>query len=154
MAERAFQELAELLTKALISGDFALYRSILILPMKFTPKDGASYILSDEAALREDFDLYVSIIRLHGVTDIYRQVLGYDPAGEGHVVVRVVTHILVRANLLVAPFVPRILLQEAADGWRIAEIESSEGHLNWTLGRASVSPLGVFETDGGMNDET
>ena len=154
MAERAFQELGELLTKALISGDFALYRSILTLPMKFTPRDGPSYILSDEAALREDFELYVSIIKLHGVTDIYRQVLGYDPVGEGQIVVRVVTHILVRANLLVAPFATRILLQEAADGWRIAEIESSEGHLNWTLGRASVSPAGDFETRGGVNDET
>ena len=153
MAERAFQELGELLTKALISGDFAMYRSILSLPMKFTPKDGPSYILLDEAALREDFDLYVSIIRLHGVTDIYRQFLGFDPIGEGQIVVRVVTHILVRANLLVAPFPTRMLLQEAADGWRIAEIESSEGHLNWTLGRASVSSQGNFETRGGVDGE-
>jgi hypothetical protein len=154
MAERAFQELGELLTKALISGDFELYRSILCLPMKFTPKDGPSYTLTDEAALREDFDLYVSIIRLHGVTDIYRQVQGHEPVGEGQIVVRVVTHILVRANLLVAPFPTKLLLQEAADGWRIAEIESSEGHMNWTMGRASVSPSGDFETGGGVNDET
>ena len=153
MAERAFQELGELLTKALISGDFALYRSILTLPMKFTPKDGQSYILLDEAALSEDFDLYVSIIRVHGVTDIYRQFLGCDPVGEGTIIVRVMTHILVRANLLVDPFPTRMVVQEAADGWRIVEIESSEGHLNWALGRASVSPLGAFETRGGVDGE-
>ena len=146
MSERAFQDLGELLTKALISGDFALYRSILTLPMKFTPKDGRSYVLTDEAALRADFDLYVSIIKLHGVTDIYRQVLGYDPVGKGQMVVRVVTHILVRANLLVEPFATRIVMQEGADGWRITEIESAEGHLNWTLGRAVVSSAGEFET--------
>ena len=155
MPERAFQELGELLTKALISGDFALYRSILTLPMKFTPRDGPSYTLLDEAALREDFDLYVAIIRLHGVTDIYRQVLDYVPDGADRVAVQVVTHILVRANLLVAPFQTRIRLQNGAGGWRIAEIESSEGHLNWTLGRATVSPAGQFETrSGGLNGET
>ncbi len=160
MVERAFQELGELLTKALISGDFALYRTILTLPMRFTPKDGPSCVLIDEAALQADFDLYVSIIRLHGVTDIYRQVLGYDRAGKGQMVVRVVTHILVRANLLVAAFPTRIVMQEGADGWRITEIESSEGHLNWALGRADVSPDGQFETqDGeagwrGLNGET
>jgi hypothetical protein len=146
MSERAFQELGELLTKALISGDFDLYRSILTLPMKFTPKDGRSYVLTDEAALREDFDLYVSIIRLHGVTDIYRQVLGYDPVRPGQITVRVITHILVRATLLVEPFPTRIVLLNGPDGWQIAEIESSEGHLNWTLGRAVVSPAGRFET--------
>ena len=146
MSERAFQELGELLTKALISGDFALYRSILTLPMKFTPKDGRSYVLTDEAALRADFELYVSIIKLHGVTDIYRQVLGFDPVDADGVVVRVVVHILVRANLLAEPFASRIMMQRGADGWRITEIESAEGHLNWTLGRAVVSSAGQFET--------
>ena len=149
MPERAFQELGELLTKALISGDFALYRSILTLPMKFTPKDGASYVLTDAAALRDDFDLYVSIIKLHGVTDIYRQVVGIDPVDTDRVAVRMVTHILVRANLLAEPFSSRMLMQNGPDGWRITEIESSEGHLNWTLGRAEISAGGQFETKDG-----
>lgn len=149
MPERAFQELGELLTKALLSGDFALYLSIMTLPMKFTPKDGPSYVLMDEAALRADFDIYRSIIQLHGVTDIYRQVSGYDWAGKGEMVVPVVTHILARANLLVAPFPTRIVMHEGADGWRITEIESLEGYLNWTLGRAEVSQDGRFETKDG-----
>jgi hypothetical protein len=149
MPERAFQELGELLTKALLSGDFALYRSILTLPMTFTPKDGTSYTLTDEAALREDFDLYVSIVRLHGVTDIYRRVLGFDRVDADRVVVRVVTHILVRANLLVEPFETRMSMLRGPDGWRITEIESSEGHLNWTMGRAGVSAGGQFETKDG-----
>ena len=145
MPERAFTGLAELLTKSLISGDFDLYLSILTLPMKFTPRDGASYVLADEAALREDFDLYVAIIRLHGVTDIYRQVLGFDQIDDAHVVARVMVHILARANLLASPFESRITMKRAGDGWRIAEIESSEGHLNWTLGRAVLTPEGQFQ---------
>lgn len=147
MPDRAFLTLGDLLTKALITGDFALYQSILTLPVKFSPRQGRAYVLHDEAALREDFELYVSIIRLHGVTDIYRQFLGHDRLDNG-IHVHWMTHILVRGTRLVEPFVTRMLVTVDAAGWRIAEIESSEGHLNWTLGRAVVSPEGNFETRG------
>ncbi|MBI1171518.1 hypothetical protein GC209_08965 [bacterium] len=146
MPERAFKKLGDILTKALVSGDFDLYRSVLCLPMKFTPRDGQSYVLPDEAALREDFDLYVSIIRLHGVTDIYRQFISFEPAGPGELYITCMTHILVRANLLAEPFASRMLVQHDAAGWRIKEIESSEGHLNWSLGRATVTSDGKFQS--------
>ena len=147
MPEPAFLTLGDLLTKVLITGDFALYQSILTLPVKFLPRQGKVYVLHDEAALREDFELYVSIIRLHGVTDIYRQLLGHDRLDHG-IHVHWMTHILVRGTRLVEPFATRMLVTKDAVGWRIAEIESSEGHLNWTLGRAVVSPDGNFETRG------
>jgi hypothetical protein len=145
MPERAFHELGDLLTKALIVQDFELYRSIFTLPVRFAPKDGKAYVLSDEAALRDDFDLYVSIIRLHGVTDIYRQFLGYDAAEDGQMALRWTTHILVRGRRLADPFGTRMLVLQGEGGWQIAAIESSEGHLNWTLGQAKVSPEGKFE---------
>ena len=120
MPEQAFQVLGESLTRALIGNDFDLYQSILTLPMRFSPRDGKAYVLSDLAALREDFDLYVSIIRLHGVTDIYRQYLGSSATGPGEAVVTTMTHILVRANLLVAPFQSRLRLVQRPDdaAWR------------------------------------
>ena len=144
MPERAFGVLGDTLTKALIAGDFPLYHSIMVLPLKITPRDATAYVLSDEAALRDDFDLYHSIIKLHGVTDIYREVVAFSPAGPGQVMFHCTTHILVRANRLADPFATRMLLRQDADGWRIAEIESSEGHINWTLGRGAVSASGSF----------
>jgi hypothetical protein len=144
--EQAFHSLGDTLTQALLQGDFALYRSVLTLPVRFTPRGGKPYLLQDDAALRADFDLYVAIIRLHGVTDIYRQVVGYDAIGDDAVSVRLVTHILVRATRLVEPFPSRMVMRRDATGWRIAEIESSEGHLNWTMGRATVSSAGRFVT--------
>ena len=145
MTETAFHNLAELLTKALLTSDFGLYRSLLTLPMTFTPKDGKSYVFEDEEALRADFDLYVSIIKLHGVTDIYRQVLGFDTVAGGNISVRLMTHILVRANLLAEPFPTRMILQKGEGGWRICEIESAEGHLNWAMGQADISSTGLFK---------
>ena len=55
------------------------------------------------------------------------------------------THILARAHRLVDPFETRMTMVLRADGWRISEIESSEGHIKWTLGRAAISPGGQFE---------
>lgn len=144
MPEPVFQALGDRLTKALLTADFDLYRSILTLPVTFSPRGGKAYTLRTETALREDFDLYVSIIKLHGVTDIYRRFLGTEQHADGKVSVRVMTHILVRATLLTEPFDTRMWLVPEDSGWRIAEIESSEGHLSWALGKALVSPAGIF----------
>ncbi len=148
MAERVFEGLGDQLTKALLSADFDLYRSIMTLPVTFTPRGAKAYTLSDDAALRDDFDLYVSIIRLHGVTDIYRLVLGTDAVSADEMVVQCKTHILVRARLLVDPFETRMRLLRQDDRWRISGIESSIGHLNWAMGRADVLSDGQFENRG------
>lgn len=138
MPERAIAELSDLLTRALITGDFALYAQILTLPMQFTPRGEKPYLLTTEAELREDFDTYVATIRGHGVTDIYRKLLGVTRTDQG-AEARWLTHILVRAQLLIAPFETRMRLVRGEDGWKIAEIESSEGHIRWSLGLAEIS---------------
>ena len=56
-----------------------------------------------------------------------------------------ITHILVRAQRIVEPFQTRMTLHQRPDGWRISEIESSEGHINWTLGKGRISATGRFE---------
>lgn len=144
MPERLFQTLGDDLTRALVTGDFDLYAAIMALPLTIAPRDGAPYVLADRAALRADFDLYHSIIKLHGVTDIYREVVEYQPVSDGHIRFHFVTHILVRAQRIVEPFASCMLMVRGADGWRIAEIESSEGHINWTRGRARIAPDGTF----------
>lgn len=153
MIDAAFQEIGDRLTRALVGGDFALYRSIMALPLRIAPRLSGEYVLEDEAALRADFELYHQIIGLHGVTDIYREVLGDAALPDGRHQVTCRTHILVRANRLVEPFETRLYLRHDSDGWRITEIESSEGHINWTLGRAVILPGGQFETTKGKPDD-
>jgi len=141
----AFQAIGDRLTSALISGDFGLYRSLMILPLRVTPRDGEPYTMHSDDALREDFDLYHKIITMHGVTDIFRDVQRVDLVAPDRAVVTLMTHILQRANRLVDPFAARFHLRCQGDDWRITEIESSDGHINWTLGRASVSDSGQFK---------
>jgi hypothetical protein len=145
MVEHAFQILGDQLTKALLSNNFAMYRALMTLPVTFTPTEGKAYTLHTDAELEADFDLYVSIIKLHGVTDIYRRFIGISPEADGELSVHVITHILVRANLLAEPFASRMRLRKVEGAWRITEIESTKGHLNWTLGLATVLPDGRFE---------
>lgn len=145
MPEKQFQTIGDQLTKALISGDFAQYAALMELPMRITPRDGKAYALHDMAALRQDFDLYHAIIKTHGVTDIYRQILSFDRQADNKMLFTCITHILVRAHRIVEPFQTRMTLHQRADGWRISEIESSEGHINWTLGKGGISATGRFE---------
>ena len=144
MIAAGFQSIGDRLTKALISGDFELYKSLMILPLRVTPRDGTPYTTHTEEALREDFDLYHKIIGIHGVTDIFRDVQSVEMIGPDRAIVTLITHILQRANRLVNPFMARFHMQLQGDEWRITEIESTEGHINWTLGRASVSETGQF----------
>lgn len=141
-----FLELGERLTRALLTGDFALYRHSLTLPVKFIAQTGGAYELASETALKEDFDLYVGVLKLHGVTDIYRQLRRLDATSADATCIYWTTHILARANLLTEPFPTRMLVRLGAEGWRIAEIESSEGHLNWTQGKARLTREGRFES--------
>lgn len=146
MVERQFADLGDKLTTALISGDFGLYASIIVLPFKVTPRDAPAYVMHDLAELQKDFDLYHSIIQTHGVTDIYRHVRQIDLLDDNRALITCTTHIMVRAQRIVDPFETRILVGAHIDSWKIFEIESSEGHINWTLGRGSIAPDGRFST--------
>lgn len=138
MPERSIANLSDLLTRALLTGNFALYRQITTLPLHFVPRGEPAYVLTTEAELEADFRLYVDIIRLHGVTDIYRKLLGVTPTETG-AEARWLTHILVRAVLLAEPFETRMRAIKVDEAWKIAEIESSEGHIHWTMGQAEVA---------------
>ena len=139
MPERGFSEIGDVLTRALVTGDFALYRKVMRLPLTIAPEGGQAYVLRDEAALREDFDLYHAVLKVHGVTDIFRDVQEVRPEGDGHrVICRV--HILVRAYRIAEPFRSEMLIHPTPEGWVISEIRSTAGHIDWTLGRAEIGP--------------
>jgi hypothetical protein len=145
MAQRAFADIGDQLTKSLIAGDFALYQSLMVLPLRISPRGTRPYVLETEAALRSDFDLYHANIRAHGVTDIFRQVLGFAQSASDQAQLRCLTHILVQAHRIVNPFETVFHLRLQGEDWRISEIESSEGHINWSLGQADISAEGSFK---------
>lgn len=146
MDEGQFSGLGDRLTKALVSGDFELYAAIIWLPFRVTPRDAETYVLHDLPALQIDFDLSHSIIKTNGVTDIFRHVRQIDQIGENRARITCTTHIMARAQRIVDPFQTRIFVRDRGGLWKIYEIESSEGHINWTLGRSEIAPGGRFPT--------
>lgn len=136
MAERAFQDIGERLTIALLSGDFGLYRDLIALPITITPRGASAYVVDDEGCLREDFDQYHLVLKTNAVTDIFRDLQEVTPAGPGRVVVRVITHIMEHANRVADPFETRFFLSDQGGTWRITAIESAPAHLRWALGQA------------------
>ncbi|GLS87563.1 hypothetical protein GCM10010873_25370 [Cypionkella aquatica] len=143
MPRLAFATIGDLLTQALLGGDFEIYRGLFALPNRITPRGDLSYVIQTEAELREDFALYHSNLTGRGVTDIFRQVIDFTVIYPNHVKVRVLTHIMVRAQRIVDPFETHFYLVEQPDGWRICEIESAGGHINWSLGRLEIK-AGAF----------
>ncbi|MGQ0611265.1 MAG: hypothetical protein ACT4N9_09215 [Paracoccaceae bacterium] len=136
MDDGAFQDIGERLTRALLAGDFALYRDLFVLPVTLTPREGAPYVIADLDALREDFDLYHMVLRTNAVTDIFRDLQDVTPTAPGAVVVRVITHIMEHANRVAEPFETRFFLSDHGGDWRINAIESAPSHLRWSRGQA------------------
>lgn len=134
MPVSGFSSIGDQLTFALLSGDFDRYREIIELPLTIVPTDESPYTLSDETALKRDFQLYHSVLKLHGVTDIFREVRNVieQPGGVYRIQCRV--HMMVRANRIADPFQSEMLIRERGGQWRILEIRSLAAHIDWARG--------------------
>lgn len=140
MPERAFHELGNDLTQALIAGDFPLYAGIMAMPLRIVPKGGQDYVLTTPQALRRDFDLYVTALKAAGVTDIYREVLDVRPEGGGCHRVFCRVHVMARAHRIAEPHGSEMLLVPVITGFRISEIVATPDHIDFTLGRRAAGP--------------
>ncbi len=129
----AFSEIGDTLTRALVTGDFGLYQKVMQLPLTIVPIGEDPYLLKDEAALFRDFDLYHQVLKLHSVTDIFREVRGVIDDGDGVQRIQVRVHIMARANRIAEPFNSEILIRLQGGIWRIIEIRSVAEHIDWTL---------------------
>lgn len=144
MPRAAFDDIGNGLTAALISGDFDSYCALMHLPLRIIPRDGDAYDLTSTTALRDDFAQYHAMIQAQGVTDIFRQMREFQQNDAHSATARVLTHIMVKAHRIVDPFETVFHLTAQGDRWKITCIESSEGHIKWTLGRVGISDQGYF----------
>lgn len=130
-------DLGERLTGALVSGDFELYSQVMDLPLRIEPREGDAYTIHDLAALQQDFEIYHRNIGLHRITDIHRDITTLDTANDSITVIARV-NMLSGATRVVDPFDAVFHLHRTADGWRFHRIQSSPGHINWTLGKGGI----------------
>lgn len=138
MPVSGFSSIGDRLTEALVSGDFALYQNVMELPLTIVPVGEAPYVLADETALRHDFELYHNVLKLHGVTDIFREVRAVMDEGGGVHRILCRVHIMARANRIVDPFQSEMLIRAHEGQWRIFEIRSLAAHIDWVMGGQSA----------------
>ena len=138
MDTATFEQIAERITRGLLDGKFDLYRSAVHLPLRVEPRGGVPYVLADDDALRADWQLYRDAILIQGVTDLVREVLAITEIETDWIEVTVETNMLRHAQRIVDPFKTQFVLRPCDDGWRIAILRSSLGHIHWTLGRADI----------------
>ncbi len=129
-----YLELGERLTRALLSGDFELYRSVMALPLEVLPRVGKPYRLETEAAMRESFLAYGRMIALHRITDLFRDVRTVERTSPGRFRVVMQLTVLSGGNRVVAPFESTHELCRTEQGWRIERIIGTLGHTNWIFG--------------------
>lgn len=134
MRDAEFIAKGEQLTKALITGDFDLYRSVMDLPLRIEPRGGKSYTMTTVEELEQDFGLYRKAIRARGITDIYRQLRELRMIAANLCKATCLMHILAGAMLVVEPFTTVMTLRKIDGDWRFFLIQSPLGHINWTLG--------------------
>ncbi|TNF23139.1 MAG: hypothetical protein EP318_02030 [Rhodobacteraceae bacterium] len=146
-----FAKLSERLTDGLIGNDFDLYRSVFCLPVRVEPRDGAPYTLETEQALRQDMALYVSAMQIHRITAISRDVISVLELDSDWVEVTAVNTFFSHGALAVEPFRAQFILRSTEAGWRIGGIRSSLGHINWTLGRATIEHQAFRSQEPGKN---
>ncbi|MFT7594433.1 MAG: hypothetical protein ACI8R4_001754 [Paracoccaceae bacterium] len=152
MRDADFIEIGERLTKALITGDFDLYRSVMDLPLRIEPRGGKPYTMDTIEALQQDFGLYIQAVRARGITDIYRQLHDLSPVVNDTCKATCLMHILEGATLVVEPFLMVMTLRKTNEGWRFCRIQSPLGHINWSLGQALISDDGRFDDTGAAFD--
>jgi hypothetical protein len=145
MPFKAFQDIGDRLTTALISGDYALYQTLFRLPLVILPRGGAPIVLANEDDLRADFDLYRQSLVQQGITDIFRDVNAVEMLGPDSAEISMLTHIMQRAHRIVDPIPARFTLIRVDGVWLIQKVESSASHINWTMGLASLTAHGTFE---------
>ena len=133
------------LTRALITGDFELYKTLIHLPAVVVPRGGHAQEIRTDAELREDFDLYVQALQIQRATDIYRKILNFALMEDDWVEVTVETSILGSTGRIVEPFHTQFVLRPYGGRWQIVLVRSSFGHLRWTRGLARITPDGRFE---------
>lgn len=147
LTEADFQAIIGQITNALIEDDFDRYRAAVSLPLTIVPRNGSAIEFDTEESLREDFALYVQSIRLHHITEIWRDVLDIR-SDERKAQVRFRSTMLSGASLVVDPWEATMTFARADKSWRMCRLDSSLGHINWTRGQAALPDTRRWDTTG------
>ena len=143
--EPDFAAISEQLNSALLTGDTDAFAKVCALPHRIVPRTGDAYTLHTREELDADMMLFHDALRLHHVTDIFRIQRSITRPTRDRAEIVAEVHLMAGALRLVDPYDITFSLVWQDGSWRISQIESALGHINWTLGRTDLPENGRFE---------
>jgi hypothetical protein len=127
-AEVIYQRLLDQLSTAVINGDIATVVALFDLPFRLGTLNG-SFILTTEADVADHALALNRTLRQLGATDYIRLASGARFLDPGRIEGTHVTHMMRRAERVIAPFPSRMVIVERAGGWRVAQsVHALENH--------------------------
>ncbi len=114
-----------------ISGDFAQWASLVVLPFTMVTNDGP-VTLSDLDELRQNFDLYVAAGRILRLDLISRRPISLEDCGDGTFIGTCETEILSHGARVAEPYTASVLLHNRGGKWKMSTVMSARGNDQWT----------------------
>ncbi|WP_425098742.1 hypothetical protein [Tropicibacter sp. S64] len=126
-----FQGLVNTVTQHYLTGDVLGLHAVIDYPITMHSRKGESQFSSFEE-MKADFELYMNEFKIHGVTDVVRNVKAARYITPTTIKGRYKTFVLNRDRMIVDPYESEMTLVKHADGsWRMQAIRHGLGHLNW-----------------------
>lgn len=138
MSADVFYEIDRALSEGLITGNFQKYTERMHLPLQVIRVGAPDLNLSTMEELEADFRLYHDVMRLHAVTDIFREITAQKVHENGDITVACITHIMSRANRVLDPFGTEFDLTQVNEKWLVRTIRGTIRHTDWAPGKAGL----------------
>ena len=127
-----FQTWLDVVGQATLDGDFDRYAVYVSVPFTLITQE-ATLTVPDRAGLRRGFDVYHTMFRTMGVTDMVRTASGVTPMGPDLLCGNYETHILRGALAIVPPFLSSMVLRHEEGLWRAASVTNSWTNRRWPI---------------------
>ncbi|MBO9473179.1 hypothetical protein J7413_06470 [Shimia sp. R10_1] len=135
--DQEFEQFLTDISQAFVRRDLARWRSRLLLPFSLITKR-APIILRTEAAVAENFALYLRAMDLMNGDFVDRAPIGLEQCPDGSWLGTFQTRLLSREQLAADPYTSTALLRVQNNRFRMSSMLNARGHYDWT---------GVVEND-------
>jgi hypothetical protein len=125
------QRSLDLLSRAILAGDWPAYRRLISLPL-FLVTAQRNLVISDEAHLRAGFDELCATFAAQRVTDYIRLAESAANLEPELLTGRYITHLLSGGHRLVAPYRSQMTLRLEGGVWQVAAISNAMALTHWT----------------------
>lgn len=126
-----FEHFLDDISRCFLDRDLALWQSRLILPFSIVTKD-APIILSDAAAVAENFDHYLTAMEVMQLDLVARQAVSFEDCHDGTWLGTFVTRLVSKGMLATEPYAATALLQRIDGRLRMSSMLNARGHRDWT----------------------